>query len=191
MFSEWTIRGKPTVLGAASGAVAGLVAITPASGYVDPLSSIIIGAVAGFLCYNACNLKTKLGYDDSLDVVGVHGVGGTWGAIATGLFASKLVNDAGGDGLFFGNPGQLWTQIVAVLATYALAIVATYVILKIVDAIVGLRVSADDEVAGLDLSQHSETAYAMGGGQYGEFSSATGACAEAMRGAEAKPRPAH
>jgi Amt family ammonium transporter len=155
------------------------------------VSSIVIGAVAGALCYAACNFKSKLGYDDSLDVVGVHGVGGTWGAIATGLFASKAVNDAGGDGLFFGNPGQLWTQIVAVAATYVLAIVATYVILKVVDAVVGLRVSDEDEIAGLDLSQHSETAYALGGGQYGEFSSATGAFAEAMRAAEAKPRVAH
>ena len=191
MFTEWMTRGKPTVLGAASGAVAGLVAITPAAGFVGPVSSIVIGAVAGALCYSACNFKSKLGYDDSLDVVGVHGVGGTWGALATGLFASKAVNEAGGDGLFYGNPGQLWTQIVAVAATVVMAIVATYVILKVVDALVGLRVSDEDEMAGLDLSQHSETAYAMGGGQYGEFSSASGAFAEAMRGAEAKPRPAH
>ena len=191
MFTEWLTRGKPTVLGAASGAVAGLVAITPASGYVGPLSALVIGAIAGAVCYSACNLKSKFGYDDSLDVVGVHGVGGTWGALATGLFASKAINEGGDNGLFFGNPGQLWTQIVAVLATYALAIVATYVILKVVDAIVGLRVSPEDEVAGLDLSQHSETAYAMGGGQYGEFSSASGAFADAMRGAEAKPRVAH
>jgi len=191
MFTEWLTRGKPTVLGAASGAVAGLVAITPASGYVGPLSALVIGAIAGAVCYSACNLKSKFGYDDSLDVVGVHGVGGTWGALATGLFASKAINEGGDNGLFFGNPGQLWTQIVAVLATYALAIVATYVILKVVDAIVGLRVSDEDEVAGLDLSQHSETAYAMGGGQYGEFSSASGAFADAMRGTEAKPRVAH
>jgi Amt family ammonium transporter len=190
MFTEWMTRGKPTVLGAASGAVAGLVAITPASGYVGPVSSIIIGAVAGALCYAACNLKSKLGYDDSLDVVGVHGVGGTWGALATGLFASKAVNEAGGDGLFFGNPGQLWTQIVAVLATYVLAIVATYIILKVVDAIVGLRVTDEEEVAGLDLSQHSETAYAMGGGSYSEFASGD-AFGEAMRTAEAKARAAH
>jgi Amt family ammonium transporter len=190
MFTEWMTRGKPTVLGAASGAVAGLVAITPASGYVGPVSSIIIGAVAGAICYSACNLKSKLGYDDSLDVVGVHGVGGTWGALATGLFASKAVNEAGGDGLFFGNPGQLWTQLVAVLATFVLAIVATYVILKIVDAIVGLRVTDEDEVAGLDLSQHSETAYALGGGSYSEFAGG-GAFGEAMRTAEAKARTAH
>jgi Amt family ammonium transporter len=191
MFTEWSMRGKPTVLGAASGAVAGLVAITPASGYVGPISSIVIGLVAGALCYMACNLKSKLGYDDALDVVGVHGVGGTWGALATGLFASKAINEAGENGLFFGNPGQLWTQVIAVLATYALAFVATFVILKVVDAVVGLRVSDEDEVAGLDLSQHSETAYALGGGSYSEFSSGSGAFQEAMRAAEAKARPAH
>jgi Amt family ammonium transporter len=191
MFTEWMARGKPTVLGAASGAVAGLVAITPASGFVGPMSSLIIGAVAGALCYTACNFKSRLGYDDSLDVVGVHGVGGSWGAIATGLFASKAVNEGGADGLFFGNPGQLWTQIVAVLATYVLAIVATWVILKVVDAVVGLRVTDEDEVAGLDLSQHSETAYALGGGSYSEYSAGSGAFGEAMRAAEAKARPAH
>jgi Amt family ammonium transporter len=192
MFTEWMSRGKPTVLGAASGAVAGLVAITPASGYVGPIASILIGALAGFLCYSACNLKAKLGYDDSLDVVGVHFVGGTWGALATGLFASKLINEAGGDGLFYGNPGQLWTQIVAVVASIVLAMVLTAIILKIVDVLVGLRISDEDEVAGLDLSQHSETAYATGSGSYGEFATGGGAFAEAMRGAsEAKPRPAH
>jgi ammonium transporter, Amt family len=191
MFTEWMMRGKPTVLGAASGAVAGLVAITPAAGFVGPVSSIVIGALGGALCYAACNLKSKLGYDDSLDVVGVHGVGGTWGAIATGLFATKTVNAAGGDGLFFGNAGQLGTQIVAVAATFALAIVGTWVILKVVDALVGLRVSEEDEVIGLDLSQHSETAYVLGGGSYSEFASGTGALGEALRASEAKARPAH
>jgi len=185
MFTEWMSRGKPTVLGAASGAVAGLVAITPASGYVGPISSLIIGAMAGALCYTACNLKGKLGYDDSLDVVGVHGVGGTWGALATGLFASKAINEGGDNGLFFGNPGQVWIQIVAILATYVLAIVVTAIILKVVDALVGLRVSEEDEVAGLDLSQHSETAYAAGGG-YGEV----GAGHPGAFG-EARPRVAH
>jgi len=187
MFTEWMTRGKPTVLGAASGAVAGLVAITPASGFVGPVSALMIGALAGVFCYSACNFKSKLGYDDSLDVVGVHGVGGTWGAIATGLWASKAVNPDGADGLFFGNPGQLWTQIVAILASYALAAV----ILKVVDAIVGLRVPEEDEVAGLDLSQHSETAYVLGGGSYSEFSGGGGAFSEAMRAAEAKTRVAH
>jgi len=188
MATEWMARGKPTVLGAASGAVAGLVAITPASGFVGPISALIIGAVAGGLCYAACNLKSRLGYDDSLDVVGVHGVGGTWGALATGLFASKAVNPDGADGFFFGNPGQVSVQILAILSTYALALVGTWIILKVVDAIVGLRVSEEEEVAGLDLSQHSETAYAIGGGSYGEFSSTSGAFAEAIRGAEAKAR---
>ena len=190
MFTEWMSRGKPTVLGAASGAVAGLVAITPASGFVGPMSALIIGAVAGAVCYTACNLKTKFGYDDSLDVVGVHAVGGTWGALATGLFASKAVNAGGADGLFFGNPGQLWIQVVAVLASYVLAVVVTAIILKVVDALVGLRVSEEDEVAGLDLSQHSETAYSAGGG-YGELSSSSGAFGDAMRTAEAKARVTH
>jgi Amt family ammonium transporter len=189
MFTEWMARGKPTVLGAASGAVAGLVAITPASGYVGPMPSVIIGLVAGALCYTACNLKAKLGYDDSLDVVGVHGVGGTWGALATGLWASKAINEGGNDGLFYGNPGQLWTQIVAVVATYVLAIVMTAIILKVVDAVVGLRVTDEEEAIGLDLSQHSETAYTMGGGSYGEF--VGGSHTEPARPAEAKARVAH
>jgi len=180
MFSEWAMRGKPTVLGAASGAVAGLVAITPASGFVTPLASIIIGAVAGFLCYNACNLKTKLGYDDSLDVVGVHGIGGTWGALATGLFATKAINPDGGDGLFYGNPGQVGIQIVAILASWVLAFFGTLIILKILDAIMGLRVSEEDEIAGLDLSQHSENAYALEAPAYGGFT-AGGAFAEAAK----------
>jgi len=162
MLTEWLSRGKPTVLGAASGAVAGLVAITPASGYVGPLSAIVIGVVGGFLCYNACNLKSRLGYDDSLDVVGVHGVGGTWGALATGLFASKAINDAGGNGLFFGNPGQLLVQALSVLVTVIFAFVGSLILLKLVDAVVGLRVHEEDEVAGLDLSQHNESAYTLG-----------------------------
>jgi len=159
MFTEWMVRGKPTVLGAASGAVAGLVAITPASGYVGPLSSILIGIGGGVLCFTACNIKGMLGYDDSLDVVGVHGIGGTWGALATGLFASKAINDAGADGFFFGNPGQLKAQIIAIVATWVLAFVGTWIILKVLDAVMGLRVPEEDEFAGLDLSQHSETAY--------------------------------
>jgi len=193
MMTEWSSRGKPTVLGAASGAVAGLVAITPAAGFVTPMSAILIGAVAGVLCYTACNVKSKLGYDDSLDVVGVHGVGGTWGALATGLFATKLVNDAGGDGLFYGNPRQLWVQFLAVLVTWILGFVMTIIILKVLEAVMGLRVSEADELAGLDLSQHSETAYVLGGSGYGEYSAGggTGAFAEAMRAAEARARASH
>ena len=192
MLTEWSSKGKPTVLGAASGAVAGLVAITPASGFVGPMPAIIIGVGAGVFCYSACILKARLGYDDSLDVVGVHGVGGTLGALATGVFASKAVNEAGADGLLYGNPGQLGVQVVAVLATYALAIVMTVIILKVVDALVGLRVGDEEEVAGLDLSQHSETAYTLGGGgAFGEFSGSTGAFADAARASETKPRMAH
>ena len=156
---DWLLRDKPTVLGAASGAVAGLVAITPGSGFVGPISAIWIGIGGGVLCSIACSLKPKLGYDDSLDVVGVHGVGGTWGALATGLFASKAVNAAGNDGLFFGNPGQLWIQFVSVVVTLILAFVGTYILLSIVKAIMGLRLADDEERMGLDLSQHNERAY--------------------------------
>ena len=159
MYAEWVVKGKPTVLGAASGAVAGLVAITPASGFVSPVSSLIIGGIAGLVCFSACNLKSRLGYDDSLDVVGVHGVGGTTGAILTGLFASKAVNSAGADGLLFGNPAQLGVQLVAVGVSMVYCFVGAYALLRIVDAIVGLRVAEEDEVSGLDLSQHGETAY--------------------------------
>jgi Amt family ammonium transporter len=158
MFTEWAYRGKPTVLGAASGAVAGLVAITPASGFVGPIAAIIIGVVAGILCYFAVVAKARLGYDDSLDVVGVHGVGGTWGALATGLFANPAINSAG-KGLFFGNPGQMVAQIIAVGVTWVLAFVGTFILLKVLDATMGLRASKEDEQMGLDLSQHNESAY--------------------------------
>ncbi len=159
--AEWIHRGKPTTLGAASGAVAGLVAITPASGYVGPMSALIIGLIAGFVCYMAVLVKPKLGYDDSLDVVGVHCVGGIAGAMLTGLFASKLVNPAGGDGLFFGNAGQLGTQAIAVGATIIYSFVISYALFWILDKTMGLRVSTDEEVAGLDISEHQETSYSL------------------------------
>jgi ammonium transporter, Amt family len=159
MFTEWAHRGKPTALGAVSGAVAGLVAITPASGYVGPLSSVIIGLLAGAICYGAVNLKPKLGYDDSLDVVGVHAVGGTLGALLTGFFATKLINSAGGDGLFFGNPGQVGIQALSVVTAWVYSFVITWILLKILDATMGLRVSEEDESLGLDLSQHGEAGY--------------------------------
>jgi ammonium transporter, Amt family len=158
---EWIFRGKPTTLGAASGAVAGLVAITPAAGYVGPMSAILIGLGAGVICYLAVLVKPKLGYDDSLDVVGVHCVGGIWGALATGLFASKLVNSAGGDGLFYGNPSQLLIQVIAVVVTLAYSFVISYILFKILDATMGLRVTTEDEVAGLDLTEHQETGYSL------------------------------
>jgi ammonium transporter, Amt family len=159
--TEWIFRGKPTTLGAASGAVAGLVAITPAAGFVGPMSAILIGLGAGFLCYLAVLAKPKLGYDDSLDVVGVHGVGGIWGALATGLFACKAINEAGADGLFFGNPGQFGIQIVAVLVTIVYSFVLSWIILKVVDAVMGLRVAKEDEIAGLDLTEHQEAGYSL------------------------------
>ncbi|MER3446559.1 MAG: ammonia channel protein [Candidatus Dadabacteria bacterium] len=161
MMMDWIFRGKPTCLGAASGAVAGLVAITPASGFVGPMSSIIIGLGAGIICSTACTVKVKLGYDNSLDVVGVHGIGGTWGALATGLFASKAINPAGNNGLFFGNPHQLLVQLIAVAVTWVLAIVGTFIILSILKAIMGLRVSEEEELMGIDLSQHNETGYTV------------------------------
>lgn len=161
MFAEWIHRDKPTTLGAASGAVAGLVAITPAAGFVGPVSALIIGGIAGVICYMGVLAKSKLGYDDSLDVVGIHGLGGTWGALATGLFASIAVNPDGANGLFFGNPGQLWIQFVSVLATCVFAFVMTLIIFKIVDCTMGLRVTDEEEVRGLDITQHSETAYSL------------------------------
>ncbi len=159
VFAEWIIKGKPTTLGVASGAVAGLVAITPASGYVGPVSSVILGAVAGVVCYLAVLAKSSLGYDDSLDVVGVHGVGGIWGALATGLFASKVINSGASDGLFFGNPGQFMTQVWAVLATIIYSLVVTLIILYVIKAVMGLRVSEEDEVVGVDTSVHGEAGY--------------------------------
>lgn len=161
MFAEWAHRGKPTVLGVASGAVAGLVAITPASGFVGPVSSMIIGGIAGVICFTACNLKASFGYDDSLDVVGVHCVGGITGALLTGVFASKVVNSAGANGLLFGNPAQLGIQFVAVAFTLVYCGVGAFILLKLVDALVGLRVTEEDEVIGLDLSQHGENAYTL------------------------------
>lgn len=159
MFAEWAHRGKPTALGFVSGAVAGLVAITPGSGFVGPLSSIIIGAGGGLICYTAVSLKPRFGYDDSLDVVGVHAVGGSWGALATGLFASKLINSAGADGLFFGHPGQLGIQALTVVVAWVYSFAVSYILLKILDATIGLRVNDEEESEGLDLSQHGEAGY--------------------------------
>ena len=158
---EWIHRGKPTTLGAASGAVAGLVAITPASGYVGPISAIIIGAMAGIICYGGVLIKGKLGYDDSLDVVGIHGLGGIWGALATGLFASTLINPGAADGLFFSNPVQLWIQFKSVVATIAFSFVMTFIILKIVNLITGLRMNSEDEEKGMDICLHNEAGYSV------------------------------
>ncbi|MDQ7781279.1 MAG: ammonium transporter [Desulfomonilaceae bacterium] len=157
VFAEWIIRGKPTTLGVASGAVAGLVAITPAAGFVGPVSAVLLGAVAGVVCYLAVLAKSRLGYDDSLDVVGIHGVGGTWGAIATGLFASKAIG--GTDGLFFGNAAQMGPQIIAVAAVIVYSFVVSAIILYVIKAVMGLRVTEEDEETGVDTSAHGETGY--------------------------------
>ena len=160
MAVEWLQRDKPTALGAMSGAVAGLVAIAPAAGYVSPLSALVIGIGAGGLCYMVVNyVKLILGYDDSLDVFGMHGVGGTWGMIATGLFASTEVNPAGSDGLFYGYPYQFFAQVVATLATWVVAGVMTWLLVKALALIVTPRVDEEAERMGLDLHQHGEKGY--------------------------------
>src|SRR6058998_4117131 len=159
MTVSWLHKGAPSVLGAAAGAVAGLVAITPASGYVDVSASILIGLGAGTFCYAGIQLTKRLRVDDALDVFGVHGVGGAWGALATGLFATLAVNSAARDGLIAGNPAQLGIQAIAVAASIGYSAVMTFVILKLIDVFVGLRVPESEEVLGLDASQHREAAY--------------------------------
>jgi Amt family ammonium transporter len=160
MAAEWIHRSKPTALGAASGAIAGLVAITPGAGFVTPLSALVIGLVGGTVCYFAVSiLKAKLGYDDALDAFGCHGVGGAWGALATGIFATKTINPAGADGLLYGNSAQLGIQALSIGVTVALAVVATFVILKLVGVFTKLRATSEEEEIGLDLSMHGEQAY--------------------------------
>jgi len=161
IFIEWVHRGKPTTLGAASGAVAGLVAITPGSGFVGVIPAVIIGALAGLICYGGILMKSRFGYDDSLDVVGIHGLGGTWGALATGFFASKGINPDGANGLFFGNPGQLWIQSVSVIATMVFTFIMTLIILKFIDLVIGLRITEEEEVRGMDISLHDEAGYTL------------------------------
>ncbi|RUM88805.1 MAG: ammonia channel protein [Thermodesulfatator sp.] len=161
LFAEWIFQGAPTTLGAASGGVAGLVAITPAAGFVPLWAAVLIGALAGVICYTAVLLKGRLGYDDALDVVGVHGVGGFWGALATGIFASRAVNPSGANGLFFGNPHQLWIQFVGAAAGALFCFALSWALFKAVDLLVGLRVEREEEIQGLDLTQHRETGYAL------------------------------
>lgn len=167
LIPEWMQHKAPTTVGAASGAVAGLVAITPAAGYVEPWAAAVIGFVAGLACYAAVSLKPKLGYDDSLDVVGVHLVGGVVGALLTGVFATTLINQAGADGLAYGNASQLGKQAVAVVATIGYSLVGSFIILFVTDKLVGLRVTEEDEQLGLDLSQHAETGYSFAEGGAG------------------------
>jgi len=160
---EWITRGKPSVLGTASGAVAGLVCITPAAGYVQPMPALLMGAAAGVVCFLACtSLKSRFRYDDSLDAFGVHGVGGTLGALLTGVFATRACSDISGNGALLGvmEGGRVLVgQIVAVVVTWVFAVVLTFVLLKLIDATIGLRVNQQDEIQGLDLSQHGEEGY--------------------------------
>jgi len=159
---EWLRNGKPTMFGTASGAVAGLVAITPAAGFVSVIPAIVIGLLVSVFCFTAVSvIKPKLGYDDSLDAFGVHCIGGIWGALATGLFASKAVNPLGADGLFFGNPKQFLVQLFAVVVTLAYTFIVTFIIYKLVDLFIGVRVVEKEELMGLDLTQHHERAYTV------------------------------
>ena len=158
---ERLLKGKATTLGAASGAIAGLATITPAAGFVGPMTAALIGMFAGSLCYLAIMAKNIFKYDDSLDVVGIHGVGGVIGLLAAGFFATKTINPDGANGVFFGNAPQLGIQCLAVFVTVVYAFLLSYVLLKIVDKIFGLRVAEDEEVKGLDLSQHNEAAYSL------------------------------
>jgi len=156
---EWIRDGKPTTLGAASGAIAGLATVTPASGFVSAHAAILIGIVAGCCCYLAVRYKNRIGFDDSLDVVGIHGLGGLLGTLMLGLFASKAANPGGADGLLYGNSGFFITQAFGTAVVLVYALLVSYLLLKIIDAVIGLRVTDEDEVQGLDLAVHSETAY--------------------------------
>ncbi|HUF52369.1 MAG TPA: ammonium transporter [Dehalococcoidia bacterium] len=171
MFASWAFTGKASAIGAAAGAVAGLVAITPASGFVEPYAAVIIGAAAGLLCYGAVRIRVRSGLDDSLDVVGVHGVGGLWGGIATGLFATATVG--GVDGLFYGNADQMVDQVVALAVVAVYSFVVTSIILKALDITVGLRVSDDEEELGLDVTQHGERGYVLDEGGIPVYASAS------------------
>lgn len=157
---EWVLRGKPTAVGIATGAVAGLVGITPAAGFVTPVAALLVGAITATVCFFAVSLKAKLQFDDSLDTFPVHGIGGTTGALLTGIFATTTVNPAGANGLLYGNPKQLLAQVIAIVITYVIAGVGTFVILKVLQAVFGtLRVEADAEYQGVDVNEHGEEGY--------------------------------
>ena len=159
---EWLVAGRPTMLGTVTGVVAGLAAVTPASGFIGPLPAVAIGMVASACCFAAVTIiKPRLGYDDSLDAFGVHGIGCIWGVLATGLFASKAINTAGADGLLAGNPHQLFIQLIAVVVTLVYSGLGTLIIYKVVDKVIGMRVSEKEENIGLDLTQHREGAYTV------------------------------
>jgi ammonium transporter, Amt family len=157
---EWVVKKRPSLVGAVSGAIAGLVAITPACGFVTPLSAIIIGFLGGAVClWGATYLKTRFGYDDTLDAFGLHGIGGAWGGIATGLFATTSVNPGGANGLFYGDPSLLLKQLIAIVATSVFVSVATFILVKVVNVFVPMRVNEEEEKVGLDIILHGERAY--------------------------------
>ncbi len=156
---EWLKLGKPTTLGAASGAISGLATITPAAGFVGPNAAIAIGLIAGVVCFTAVNLKSRLGYDDSLDVVGIHGVGGLVGSLLLGVFASKAVNPGGADGLLAGSSAQLISQMLGVVVVGVYAFVISWILVKGLDMVMGMRMEEENEVQGMDYTEHSETAY--------------------------------
>ncbi|MBN1309797.1 MAG: ammonium transporter [Anaerolineae bacterium] len=160
MFLSWGVDDKPSILGIATGAVVGLVAITPAAGFVTPLAAMVIGGVAAAISYFAIRLRQRIGLDESLDVWACHGMGGVWGALATGLFATTKVNTGGADGLFYGNPNQLMVQAATAVLVMVFSFVLTFVIAKVLDRVMGLRVTADEEEVGLDISEHGERIYA-------------------------------
>lgn len=163
VLAEWYINKKPTVLGAISGCIAGLVAITPAAGFVGPMASVFIGLIGGLVCYTAVAvMKHRLGYDDSLDAFGIHGIGGTWGSIATGIFATTAINPAGANGLIYGETHLFIAQVISTVVAYALAICGSYVLYKIVDHFISMRVDEAEEIAGLDLVEHGERGYSNG-----------------------------
>ncbi len=159
MFLSWR-DNKPSILGIVTGAVVGLVAITPAAGFVTPLAAIVIGGLAAPISYYAIKFRQSRNLDESLDVWACHGMGGMWGALATGLFATKAVNDAGANGLFYGNPSQFLVQAIAVGVVIVFAFGVTFVVARVLDTIVGLRVTENEEEVGLDISEHGERAYA-------------------------------
>lgn len=158
---EWLHRGKPTMFGAATGSIAGLATITPASGFIGPMTALIIGFAAGSICYISLNMKNRFGYDDSLDAFGVHGVGGILGTFALGLFAQKAINPAGANGLFFGSQNLFLSQMIAIVVTALYSFIMTALILKLIERVVGLRLDNDSEVVGLDISQHGESGYSL------------------------------
>lgn len=161
MTLDWMIYKRPTVLGASVGAVAGLASVTPAAGFITVPAALMIGFIGAILCFTVVSFKFKVGVDDALDVFGVHGVGGTWGVLATGIFSTLAMNKAGANGLFYGNPKQLLVQVIAIAAVWIYSVIATILIFKVIDFTIGTRVAKKEEMLGLDVSQHGEIAYKL------------------------------